>query len=237
LTGAPIAADNKDQPIEGASKIPEKPLAGNEFPPAPSDSSQSPAPQIQNSRVALSRYWMLLPLSVPLLLVYLALTRQEEVVTHDTKPFKSSLDIWYPLVMLDYRNTPRNAKRFVNKVRYLAMRQKAFQDTKPITKGEKLLRKWLTGKEEAPSPGPPSQIIPESLMVPLAALHECNPNWIDSLQMFSLLQDQIGLGGKIEYAKLLKSLIDRHEREFGNWSQISSYRNPFIAMQGEIASH
>jgi hypothetical protein len=104
------------------------------------------------------------------LLAYLWLTRPDDLVTHDTRKFKSSLEIWYQLVMRGDRNTPRNAKRFVNKVRYLAMRQRAYLVPKTVTKGERLLRKWLTGKEEAPAGDGPGQAVPESLLVPLAAL-------------------------------------------------------------------
>jgi hypothetical protein len=110
-------------------------------------------------------------------------------------------------------------------------------DAQLRSKGEKLLRKWLTGKPAAPSPDPPAQIIPESLMVPLAALHDCDPHWIDSLQMFSCLRDQPLLVTKIPYFKLLESLIQRHQQEFQNWQESSSYRGAFLTMQGEIAAN
>jgi hypothetical protein len=191
----------------------------------------------QASNATTSSAWILLPIGLPLFLVYLWLTRPDDVVTHDTKRFKSSLEIWYQLVMRGDRNTPRNAKRFVNKVRYLAMRQKAFLVPKTVTKGERLLRKCLTGIEEAPAAYEHGQTVPESLLVPLAALHEFDPRWIDSKSMFDSLQHPGKLNGKVEYSELLKSLIGRHQEEFGNWERISQCRGAFLGMQGEVASH
>jgi len=199
--------------------------------------TSSPTPDVQLSTATPSIAWILLPIALPVLLAYLWLTRPDDVVTHDTKKFKSSLEIWYQLVMRGDRNTPRNAKRFVNKVRYLAMRQRAYLVPKTVTKGERLLRKWLTGKEEAPAGDGPGQTVPESLLVPLAALHECDPKWIDSKSMFEALEEPGNLSGKVEYSELIKLLINKHQREFGNWERISECRSAFLEMQGEVASH
>ena len=116
------------------------------------------------------------------------------------------------------------------------MRQKAFLDSKPITKGEKLLRKWLTGKEEAPFPDRPAQIIPESLIVPMAALHQHDSNWIESQRMFSSLEDPAELPSTASHSDLLQELIRRHDAEFKNWAELGKYRDTFLIMQGEVAS-
>ena len=44
----------------------------------------------------------------------------------DKPVFSRALGIWHPFVMTDgAKNTPRISKRFKNRVRYLAMRQRA----------------------------------------------------------------------------------------------------------------
>jgi hypothetical protein len=84
-------------------------------------------PAISAGREVWPTRWML---SIPiyLLIVFLllvanvVLTTRPGVVTCDSQPFADAMeDVWYPLVLAK-QNTPRAAKRFVNRVRYLAIR-------------------------------------------------------------------------------------------------------------------
>ena len=62
----------------------------------------------------------------------------------DTEKFTNALTAWFPLVLTNgAKNTPRMAKRFQNKVRYLAMRQRALDMDEVIPLGERWLRERM----------------------------------------------------------------------------------------------
>ena len=68
-----------------------------------------------------------------------------------------------PLI-LARQHTPRAVKRFVNKVRFIAMRQRqAFRDDRPL---------WRRISQPKPPEAAPSPGIPEDVLVILAALHQ-----------------------------------------------------------------
>jgi hypothetical protein len=49
------------------------------------------------------------------------LTRRPNEIIHDSRDFTEALEIWQPVIGRQYR-TPREIKRFLNRVRYIAMR-------------------------------------------------------------------------------------------------------------------
>jgi hypothetical protein len=69
---------------------------------------------------------------VPLILLggalIIVLRRRPKVVEQDSKDFREALGVWLPLVAAR-QNTPREVKRYVNRVRLLAMRQRAEEDS------------------------------------------------------------------------------------------------------------
>jgi hypothetical protein len=105
--------------------------------PAPAPSANMPVPQntepgVQTGSSPQPEGWIQ---SWPALLVLLwvlwfffdTISRRVSLVSKDSPRFRAALDIWSPLVM-SIVNTPRSAKRFLNQVRYLAMRQRAFTE-------------------------------------------------------------------------------------------------------------
>jgi KAP family P-loop domain/Photosynthesis system II assembly factor YCF48 len=93
-------------------------------------------------------------------------TRRPGVVVHDSEEFVAALEAWQPLLM-NYNRTPRALKRFMNRVRYLAMRQRP-QEEEPTM--WRMLRAALTGKRMPPPLMPDASPIPEPVLVALAAL-------------------------------------------------------------------
>jgi hypothetical protein len=71
----------------------------------------------------------------------------------------------------------------------------------------------------------------------MAALHEFDPNWIESQRMFSSLENPAELPSTASHIDLLQELIRRDDTEFKNWAVLSKYRNAFLIMQGEVASN
>ena len=65
---------------------------------------------------------------VALLVAVPRLGRVPVHVEHDSKTFTEALDRWFPLVY-EKTSTPRAIKRFLNRVRFYAMSQRAQEDT------------------------------------------------------------------------------------------------------------
>jgi KAP family P-loop domain len=68
-------------------------------------------------------WYLLIPLAVGLAALYRALTWPRDVEFMDRKDFRDALGAWLPLVGTIV-NSPRDQKRFVNRVRYIALRER-----------------------------------------------------------------------------------------------------------------
>ena len=81
----------------------------------------------------------------------------------DTQVFVNALKIWQRLVMTSgARNTPRTARRFQNRVRYLAMRQRALSEGPAQSR----LERWLRRRWQADKAGTPPVLLPGSEAMP-----------------------------------------------------------------------
>jgi hypothetical protein len=130
------------------------------------------------------------------------LQRLPERDVQDKEEFTDALNEWYPEVLTSgAKNTPRVAKRFQNKVRYLAMRQRAIEQPQPLPLVERLLQRHYglsdqpvrklvslsdalpeAEKKEARTLG--NIFIPEPLLVAFAAIEECEPAWMQKESLF-----------------------------------------------------
>jgi hypothetical protein len=76
----------------------------------------------------------------------------------DTQVFVNALKIWQRLVMTSgAKNTPRTARRFQNRVRYLAMRQRALSEGPAQSR----LERWLRQRWHADKAGSPPVLLPD----------------------------------------------------------------------------
>jgi hypothetical protein len=81
----------------------------------------------------------------------------------DTQVFVNALKIWQRLVMTSgARNTPRTARRFQNRVRYLAMRQRALSEGPAQSR----LERWLRRRWQADKAGTPPVLLPSPEAMP-----------------------------------------------------------------------
>ncbi|HEY6323063.1 MAG TPA: P-loop NTPase fold protein [Thermoanaerobaculia bacterium] len=106
------------------------------------------------------------------------LSMPPDVVIHDSREFEEALSRWHPLIF-SWRNTPRAIKRYLNRVRYLAMLQREPAATPSLWQAVWLKLIALLGKhahrqESAKGPAP----IPEEVLVALSALELRHPAWI-----------------------------------------------------------
>jgi len=205
-----------------------------------------PAPSFQPGKTIWPVRWVL---SLPfygaalflLLVANIVLTTRPGVVTKDSQEFTDALEkVWYPLV-LARQNTPRSAKRFINRVRYLAMRQRQ-QSEKASWWEQVLFPQRLPEVDRSKS----WQYIPEPLLVALAAIEALEPQWIYNPKSFTLVSSTDGLpngearadsiSGAVE---LLKEARARHAKVFAQepagrpdarWSAVAQYRDTFVTI-------
>jgi hypothetical protein len=208
---------------------------------------QGPPPTIEPARDVWPERWML---SIPfylagiflLLVTNVVLTTRPGVVTKDSEQFTDAMEkVWYPLVLAK-QNTPRAAKRFVNRVRYLAMRQRAFREDASMW--ERALFPQRLREPEGPHDWRP---IPEPLLVAMAAIEQMEPFWIYDAKAFSRLAASDGTssepltypGGTPSSAALLGTARAMHQEVFSDpkyvlahadWQSLPAYRSTFLAI-------
>ena len=143
-------------------------------------SSDQPARISDPPQAKLALTWPTSVLVGLLLLSVVFLLRSKGFRTNDSSEFANALRIWLPLVSHP-KNTPRAVKRFVNRVRYLAMLQA--EDDPPTLFQRLVFRK--NGKQDKTKAK-----IPESLLIALGAVHESHEDWIQSDPALKDLVDQ-----------------------------------------------
>ena len=115
---------------------------------------------------------LILLLALPAFLVaaWWAFSQRPELIVKDSPDFQKALEIWRTVIH-SKATTPRDLKRFLNRLRYLAMRQRPQEPT--ATYGEKVLEKLASvlGKRTTKTLGEdPRNTLAESHLVALAAL-------------------------------------------------------------------
>jgi len=197
-------------------------------------------PSISEGKQAWPAAWMLsLPLYLLamflLLVAQVVLTTRPGVETHDSPQFTSAMNkVWYPLVLAK-QNTPRAAKRFVNRVRYLAMRQRGQQEK--ASWWEKLLYPDRLKDSVSAADWSP---IPDPLLVALAAIEQIEPSWIyDDSQFHSLVKgnDSQLSTEELETVEYLERCRRVHKETFSDakyvekhadWDSLPRYRSTFL---------
>jgi hypothetical protein len=129
----------------------------------------------------------------------------------------------------------------MNHVRYLAMRQRRQSDSQPpLQKVLSWLKEKFTGvsfKEVSEPPEPEVQIIPDEILVALAAQETLDPD------LLALLLKPVSLaaseGVKVRnITEALRPLFDKaadaHESEFKNLSELDKYRDRFHQMTRNV---
>jgi photosystem II stability/assembly factor-like uncharacterized protein len=184
--------------------------------------------------------WLpLIPLSALLAAgVWMALKNLPEVVIKDSPEFAEALKIWLP-VITTRRHTPRSIKRFLNRVRYLAMRQRPQEQDE--TRWDRL-RSWVrqtAGFAQAHEPPPrAANTIPESLLVALSALQIGYPEMNGRQSFLQNLNaprqnEQTGRPGQ-EHGQGLREALDTHEKQFNNSSAMQTYWDTFVEVSRGI---
>jgi hypothetical protein len=166
---------------------------------------------------------------VLLLLLY---TPQPDI--EDKQPFRDALKIWHPFVMTaGSKNTPRTGKRFQNRVRYLAMRQRALRTKEPEPLVIKLLRRTSLLKraqERAQDQAVPP--IPERLLVGFAAIDDYAPDAIWNAASFKTIVEKRPWKQFTDLNSTLKE--SDYESAFNEIGEaIPQYRDSYLRLSSE----
>lgn len=178
---------------------------------------------------AYSDYWLPLLAVILLALGVFAYSMKMPVRRpEDSVNFRQALEIWKPWILLN-RQTPRAIKRYLNRVRYMAMRYRPEQEAQVAGLGVALLglfRKHDLAAESAHQPD--AQF--EAKLVALSAIQAVDTPWatnvfdIGSVQvqdLHELLKNKFGesLASSDNANKLVQQLWDaivRHRKHFGD---------------------
>jgi hypothetical protein len=151
------------------------------------------------------------------------LTVPPGVVIRDSQEFEEALEAWHPLVFT-FRKTPRSIKRFLNRVRYLAMLQRG-QDPEP-SRWRQILA-WLRGMfrrgEEKAEVRETPVAIPEHALVALVAIEHSRPDWFQDDRFFS--DPRVVAGGNSIPAKIQAIVRD---------TPLRSYRDAYLRISRGI---
>jgi photosystem II stability/assembly factor-like uncharacterized protein len=126
-------------------------------------------------------YLLLLPLGVAAAAGFFL---EGDVEVRDSGRFKEALKVWNPLLIRDPSNpavraTPRSMKRFLNRVRYLAMMQRRSPPLpQPLIR---FLRMILREKPRAPEDYLAQNAMAEETLVALSMIRYCNKSWAAGL--------------------------------------------------------
>ena len=206
----------------------------------------APDPSIKPARPTWPARWVL---SIPLYLIavflllaaQVVLTTRPGVQTTDSAEFKDALEkAWYAFILAK-QNTPRAAKRFVNRVRYLAMRQRTYKDLAPWWD-----RAIFPQRLREPERKQDWKPIPEPLLVAMAAIEQMEGRWIYEESAFEhIVEEQFEeLGKKFPSSDamavtLLGKARAEHKKAFPddvvarrsmNWASLPEYHGTFVVI-------
>lgn len=220
-------------PTLAPSPVP-KPSATPVSTPSPTP-TPLPTPDISNQRAEVAaggqafftRYVLsVIGLLALLWLALTILTRRPEAVVKDSPRFVEALKVWHPLIFSSRRSTPRSIKRFMNRVRYLAMRQRQPEEI-PLPPIFERIRSMKNGGQRLLAPMVRDQSdsarIPDEALVALAAMEQFDPRTLE--------ETDVPLDGP-EWQPLL-SALKAHHKQFGVFD-VDQYRDAFLKMSLKV---
>lgn len=165
-----------------------------------------------------------------------------DVVVRDSQPFIDSLDIWRPVIMLNHR-TPRSIKRFLNRVRFYAMCQRAVAASAAHGEGSgaspaggwiPAFVGWLRALP-APRPELPAGVEgKEHLLVALAALHDVAPEAFGDPGFYRALQETQPTFGARAIPPEVHEAWREHARKFSESHPPVEHLHAFQRLSGSV---
>ncbi|RKH08164.1 hypothetical protein D7V97_20235 [Corallococcus sp. CA053C] len=203
---------------------------------------------IQEAQPGAMRPWMALALGGAVILLWLWRMRQQYslVVVEDSKVFTLAMDVWRPVIRLGHP-TPRSVKRFLNRVRFLAMCRRAVEGSTvqgpispPPERGPLIpaFIRWLR-RLPAPSSGGAPSTQParghEHVLVTLAALRDVvGSDAIQNEGLYRALSRQDSRYQGILIPPIAHQCWGRYAKEFGDQPLPEAERQAFAKLSGAL---
>ncbi len=163
-------------------------------------------------------YW--LPLALLALGIFRAVTLQPDVIVKDSPEFQSALRVWQPFIY-SRQNTPRSIKRFMNRIRYFAMRLPHNEPQTPTNPLRSRFKKWLRLAGEAPEVATQKSGMREATLVALGALQNYNHLWLEKKEFWDEIQNgrlpKSDDSGDKTMLTALQKAIKEHRDTFKSW--------------------
>ena len=181
----------------------------------PQDPRTRPAELIPGQEDGPGWAWMLAGFVLLVTSAVALVLSRPHIVVRDSKSFRDALAIWDE-VIVSTQNTPRKLKRFMNRLRWLAMRTRKIEPA-PGAWG-RIRQAWdeFRGHLAVEAPGQ----IPEAVLVGLAAMQAAGKDWADlnSIDWSEFATDEEepkrkeALGAHQKHVELAAA-----DSTFGNW--------------------
>jgi hypothetical protein len=137
------------------------------------------------------------------------------------------------------QKTPRSMKRFMNRVRYLAMRQREYAERKPLWKSllARLERGLDVEEKTEPINVPDTGVIPEPALVALSAIQQLDPRLILNEQKLKQITSGMQLldaDPDEPWQAGLQAAIKAQRHAFPDLPTLSVYRESFLRASADI---
>ena len=167
-------------PSTGAATVGSQPEAPE---PPPEQGLKIPAFVIGGESALPSRWLTAWPLTALVLAALVVFLQRPPIVVKDSDEFTEAIKAWHPL-LFSRRTTPRSAKRFLNRVRYYAMRQRDVPEERRVDRVTAWMADRLRRGPAPPSAGDSIDVIPERILVGLSAIEYAHADWLADARLF-----------------------------------------------------
>jgi photosystem II stability/assembly factor-like uncharacterized protein len=171
--------------------------------------------------------WPLALLALGAVVMFLS---RPPIVVKDSHEFAAALEAWHPLVFARH-STPRSAKRFVNRVRYYAMRQRDVPEERRLDRLAGWLARWRRSRPAEPAgaaaPGTPPDVIPERVLVALSAIEDAHEEWLKEDRLY---KDPEGFLGQHRLPPAVRNAL----REGALGPELARYREAFERLSAGV---
>ncbi len=151
------------------------------------------------------------------------LLQRPQRFTSDSQTFRDALVIWHPWIIFISR-TPRTIKRFLNRLRYVAMRLQPMAPPHPVWQK---FKNRLKGQDQEQQAEPiPGQGL-EPIWVALGAIFHVHPAWLKDAASISQLftTDALAMAALLE--KEFPAIMERSEAAAALVAAIASFKQTF----------
>ena len=171
---------------------------------------------------------MIVAIALLLAVGILRLADEVDIAVHDSDDFSGALAIWQDLVA-HRRGTPRHLKRFVNRVRLLAMRERDLRARLPgwIRVYRWIRQRFTNWRPAKLNPGVFEQ--DEEMLVALSAIQDYDEPQLQDDDRWRVLKADEG-GAEHGIKERLKAAVSGHRKKFAGWAPTDEQRNRVLAL-------